>query len=88
MDLTCSHQNEEQQIINKGTENKNINICETTTELNKKKCHRSVYSSPHHSHLLCLLELTSILNFIVITFLLCLIALLPKDASSNNRISF
>lgn len=36
--------------MNKSIETKNINICETTTWLTKKKCHQCVYSSPPSPH--------------------------------------
>lgn len=70
----------------KGIENKNIH--ETIMQLNKKNVTSVLEASPNprmlppsHTRLHSLLELTTILNVIVITFLLCFIVLLPKCIS-------
>ena len=61
-------------------DNKNVNIWETTTQLNKtnitnlpKPPHPHIFL-PDQNHFLSLLELTTIINFIVSISLLCFIA--------------
>lgn len=80
--------------MHKSTENKNRNIHETTTQLNKKNVTCVLETSPNprmllasHTHLLSLLESTTTLNVLVIAFLLFFTVLLHSNASPNKIIS-
>lgn len=79
--------------MNKGIENKNINIHETTTQLNEKNVTCVLEASPNprmllasHTHLLSLLESTTTRNVMVIAFLLFFTVLLHNNASPNKII--